>query len=135
MEIERRNTWIGILIGACCIAAGPFIGYFLLDVFSYIIIFSLIGGFISGIFTSGNLKDGIRSGFWSGLIGSLFIAVPFVWLLVSTLLSGTAGFVEGLAIPLGLLFGIGVTILASIAAGIGIMVKRAFLGSSTFAQQ
>ena len=122
MMIE--NKWIGIIIGACIIATGPFIGYFLMDTTTYSVIFFLIGGFIAGIFSPGKVKDGIKSGFMSGLIGSVIIAVFLIRLLIISLLRGQHDFVAGLGILFGLIFVVMAVLLASIGAVIGVMVRK-----------
>jgi len=124
MEIENRNNWIGIIIGACFIAAGPLVGYFRMDVTTYMVIFFLIGGFIAGIFSPGKVRDGIYSGVMSGLIGSGIVAVPIVWTVIISVLRGPLDFVAGFGIFFGLLFAALAVLLASIGAVVGVMVRR-----------
>ena len=77
METKRRNKWIGILIGACFIAAGPFVDYFMIYDSFYTVLFFLAGGFVAGVFSSGSVIDGIKSGFLSGVIGSAVLDAIF----------------------------------------------------------
>ena len=124
MNIERRNKWIGIIIGASLIAAGPFIGYFLMDVAPYAVIFFLIGGFIAGIFSSGNVMDGIKSGSMSGLIGSAFIGVIFILSVISSFISGTVGYMTGWAFMFVRIFTVLSIIIASVGAVLGATVRK-----------
>ncbi len=120
METARRNKWIGILIGACFITAGPFIDYFMIYDSFYTVLFFLAGGFIAGIFSSGSVIDGIKSGFRSGVIGSAVLDAIFAWVLISALIgslwSGTVDEMAGWAIPIGLILTAAAIILASVGA-------------------
>lgn len=130
MEIERRNKWIGIIIGACFVAAGPYIGYFLLDTFTYSVIFSLIGGFIAGLFSQGDVMDGIYSGLKCGFLGGVFLAVPITAAVISSLLRGPLDFIGGMAILFGLIFVGLAALLASAGAVIGVLVRKMTLRKS-----
>ncbi len=112
------------MFGACFIAAGPFIGYFLMDTTFSSVIFSHISGFIAGIFSPGKVKDGIKSGFMSGLVGSVIFAVPLVWILIISSLRRSVDFVAGLGILFGLIFAALAVLFASIGTVIGAMIRR-----------
>jgi len=94
-----------------------------MDTITYSVIF-LIGGFISGLFSPGKVKDGIKSGFMSGLIGSVIIAVPLVWILIISVFHGPVNFVAGLGILFGLIFAALAVLFTSLGAIIGVMVRR-----------
>jgi hypothetical protein len=128
MEAERRNRWIGIIIGACFIVTGPIIGYFRLDTATYSIIFFLIGGFVAGLFSSGKFKDGIKSGAWSGFLGSVIIAIYIAGIVVISLLRGPLDFVAGMGILFGLVFTALAVLFASAGGGIGAICKKALFG-------
>ncbi len=129
METERRNKWIGILIGACIIATGFYIG--ILSGFFYsLILFFLIGGFIAGIFTSRNVREGIWYGLLSGIVGACFIVVPILLILVFVMMDGPADFAIGMLLFLGLIIAFIAIILAPIGAGIGIVAKRVLFEDS-----
>jgi ABC-type transport system involved in cytochrome c biogenesis permease subunit len=130
MKAERRNTWIGIIIGACFVAAGPFVGYFLLETTTYMFIFFLIGGFIAGIFSQGDVMDGIYSGLKCGFLGGVILAVVIVAAVISSLLKGPLDFIAGMAIFLGLIFVALAALFASAGSVIWVMVRKMALQKS-----
>jgi hypothetical protein len=124
MNIEERNKWIGIIIGASLIAAGPFIGHYRMDVAPYSVIFFLIGGFIAGIFSSGNVMDGIKSASMSGLIGSAFIGVISILSIISSFISGTVGYMAGWVLLFIPIFTVLSIIIASVGAVLGATIRK-----------
>lgn len=131
METVRRNKWIGIIIGACFIAAGPYIDYFLLETITYSVIFSLIGGVIAGISSHGEIMGGIYSGLICGFLGGVFAAVPIVAAVISSLIKGPLDFIAGMAILFGLSFVALAVLFASAGAAMGVMVRRRIKGHFT----
>jgi len=141
MVIERRNKTIGIIIGACIIAAGFYVGivlarpwnvtFFLL--FSFLV--SLIGGFISGILTRGPVEDTIRSGFWSGLFGACSILIYFLTIVILDTLAGTVTLATGFALYGGAFIALIVGILAVIGGWISMIAKRALFEDSNANQE
>lgn len=141
MEIERRNRWIGIIIGAGLIAGIFYIGVFLLglffimNAFLFHIIFSLTGGFVAGVFSNANVKDGTQSGAITGFIGSMIIAVSIIWVLVTALMHGTPDFISGMGIPIGLFLNVIAILFASAGGGIGAICKKALFGEGKKGRQ
>ncbi len=124
MMIERRNNLIGILIGAGLIVAGPVIGYFLMDVAPYALIFFIIGGFVAGIFSSGDVMDGIKSSSISVIISSAFLGVIIILSVIGSIISGGDGYMEGWAILFILIFTVLAIIIASFGAVLGVTVRK-----------
>jgi hypothetical protein len=125
METGERNKWIGIIIGACVMVAGPSVGYFLMDTATYMVIFLFIGGFIAGIFSPGTVKDSFRSGFTCGLIGSVIVAVPLAWVLIISVLRPAGDtFGAGMAIVFSVIFALLAMLLGSVGAVVGVIVRR-----------
>ncbi len=122
--IERRNNLIGILIGAGLIVAGPVIGYFLMDVAPYALIFFIIGGFVAGIFSSGDVMDGIKSSSISVIISSAFLGVIIILSVIGSIISGGDGYMEGWAILFILIFTVLAIIIASFGAVLGVTVRK-----------
>jgi peptidoglycan/LPS O-acetylase OafA/YrhL len=129
MEIERRNKWIGIIIGACFVAASFIIIFYFTNLYPFYIVSPLIGGFLAGMLSSGNVKDGIKSGAMSGFLGSVILAVPFMMILGIALMEGSAGFVAGMGILFGLVFTALAVLFASAGGGVGAICKKAVLGN------
>jgi hypothetical protein len=123
METGERNKWIGIILGACVMAAGPFVGFFRMDT-TLLIIILLIGGFIAGIFSPGEVKDGIYSGVMSGLIGSFILAIYIAAILIILALRGPVDEGAGMLVAFGVLFGLLAMLLGSVGAVVGVMVRR-----------
>jgi hypothetical protein len=130
MEIEHRNKWIGILAGACFVASGFYIGFLLMDLLYSLIIFFLVGGFITGMLAPGYIKEGIKSGFMCGLIGSIISAMPLVGIFAISLISKTADFVLGLGILFMLVFTALAVLFASAGAVLGALTKRKIFGGA-----
>jgi len=128
MEAEKRYKWTGILIGAGIIAVGPLIGYFLMDVAPYAVIFFLIGGFVAGIFSTGDVMDGIKSSSISGLISSAFLGVIIILSVIGSIISGGDGYMEGWAILFILIFTALAIIIASVGAVVGVTVRKIWRG-------
>jgi Fe2+ transport system protein B len=135
MEIERRNKWIGIIIGACFVPIGTWIDYSIQDSINYTVILIIVGGFIAGMLSSGNLKDGIKSGFLSGLIGSVLFAIPFIVMLFIRLQQGTAGEMEGMIFLVGPMIAILAVLFASAGGMIGAICKKALFGEGKEGRQ
>jgi hypothetical protein len=130
MEKGKRNPRIGILIGACLIAAGAYVPLFL-GVFYTMVLFFLVGGLASGIYSSRTVWDGVWYGLLSGIAGAFLIMIPIVGILISGMIEGQpADFAEGMALFLGIFISLAAIMLAAAGGGIGVAVKRAFFGES-----
>jgi len=130
MKAGKRNPRIGILIGACIIAAGAYIPLFL-GFFYTMVLFFLVGGLVSGIYTSRKIWDGVWYGLLSGIAGAFFIMIPIVGLLISNVVNGRpADFVSGMALFVGIFTSLGAIVLAAIGGAIGVMAKKALFKGS-----
>jgi peptidoglycan/LPS O-acetylase OafA/YrhL len=136
METERRNKWIGILIGACFIAAGFYIGLlvwvpgYALFFMSVLALVFLAGGLISGIYSADTLWSGVWSGLLSGIIGALFITAYLVGIAIYSALSFSDGESGGMLLVLGIGIFLGAGVLAAAGGGIGMVMKRALSGNA-----
>ncbi len=130
MDTGKRNRWIGILIGAFIIAAGAYVPLFL-GFFYTMVLFFLVGGLVSGIYTSRKAWDGVWYGLLSGIIGAFFIMIPIAGLLISNVVNGRpADFVSGMALSVGIFTSLGAIILAAAGGGLGVLAKRAMFKDS-----
>lgn len=125
MNIEHK--WIGIILGSGVIAGTFYVSLLLQwDTLLFHIISSIIGGCIAGLFTAGKMFDGIKSGFMSGVIGSIVISIIFIFNITLTLVRGPMDFIGGFAVLFGLIFAALAVLFASIGGVIGVKIRSAW---------
>ncbi|MBP1928695.1 hypothetical protein J2741_001242 [Methanolinea mesophila] len=127
MEIERRNKWIGILIGACIIAGGAYSTLFGMIVFYTMVLLFVFGGFISGVYLSRKMRDGIWFGLLSGIAGGLIVLISILGLLIYDTIRGVPGFAEGMELVIGVYLFLAAIVLATVGGGIGGVARWALL--------
>jgi len=130
MEKGKRKKWIGILIGAIIIAAGAYIPLFL-GFFYTMVLFFLVAGLVSGIYTSQKVWDGVWYGLLSGIAGAFLIMIPILGILIFGIIEGQpADFAEGMALFVGIFTSLGAIVLAAAGGGIGVLAKKALFKGS-----
>lgn len=70
--------------------------------------------------------DGIKSGFMSGVIGSIVISIIFIFNITLTLVRGPMDFIGGFAVLFGLIFAALAVLFASIGGVIGVKIRSAW---------
>ena len=109
---------------------GAYIPLFL-GFFYTMVLFFLVGGLVSGIYSSQKVWDGVWYGLLSGIAGAFLIMVPILGILISGIIGGQpADFAEGMALFLGIFISLAAIVLAAAGGGIGVAVKSGFFGKS-----